>query len=229
MPEDVVRRDVVSCSTVSTIRPWYMTLIRSDRSKTSWMSWLIRKMPMPSSLSWRTRLRTCAVSAGPSAAVGSSMIRIRALKWTARAMATAWRWPPDSDLTGCAKFVKFGFSRPMTLRVSASMLESSSEPEARRQLAAEEQVARRVDVVGQGERLVDRLDVVAPWRRAGCGSRPACRRSGSRRVSAGWAPDSTRISVDLPAPLPPTRPMTSPGVQVDASRRARRGRRRRRR
>ena len=33
--------------------------------------------------------------------------------------------------------------------------------------------------------------------------------------SAGWAPDSTRISVDLPAPLPPTRPTTSPGVQVD--------------
>ena len=35
--------------TVSTIRPWYMTLIRSDRSNTSWMSWLIRKIPMPSS------------------------------------------------------------------------------------------------------------------------------------------------------------------------------------
>ena len=32
-------------------------------------------------------------------------------------------------------------------------------------------------------------------------------------LSAGWAPDSTRISVDLPAPLPPTRPMTSPGFR----------------
>ena len=29
-------------------------------------------------------------------------------------------------------------------------------------------------------------------------------------MSAGCAPDSTRISVDLPAPLPPTSPMTSP-------------------
>src|ERR1700675_5089187 len=28
-------------------------------------------------------------------------------------------------------------------------------------------------------------------------------------LSAGWAPDSTRIRVDLPAPLPPTRPITS--------------------
>ena len=33
---------------------------------------------MPSSLSWATSSRTWAVSAGPSAAVGSSMIRIRA-------------------------------------------------------------------------------------------------------------------------------------------------------
>ena len=72
-----------------------MTLIRSERSNTSWMSWLTRKMPIPSFLSWRIRSRTWAVSAGPSAAVGSSMIMIRALKWTALAIATAWRWPPD--------------------------------------------------------------------------------------------------------------------------------------
>ena len=44
-----------SLSTVSTIRPWYMTLIRSDRSKTSWMSWLMRKMPIPSVFSCLTR------------------------------------------------------------------------------------------------------------------------------------------------------------------------------
>src|SRR6478736_3908205 len=31
--------------------------------------------------------------------------------------------------------------------------------------------------------------------------------------SAGRAPDSARISVDFPAPLPPTRPMTSPGYR----------------
>ena len=67
-------------STVSTMFPWYMTLIRSDRSKTSWMSWLMRKMPIPSFFSCRMRSRTWAVSAGPSAAVGSSMIMIRALK-----------------------------------------------------------------------------------------------------------------------------------------------------
>ena len=82
-----------------------MTLIRSDRSNTSWMSWLIRKMPMPSDLSCWIRPRTWAVSAGPSAAVGSSMIRIRALKWIARAMAMDWRWPPESDTTGVLEAV----------------------------------------------------------------------------------------------------------------------------
>ncbi len=75
--------------TMPTILPWYMTAMRSERSKTSWMSWLMRKMPMPSLFSWRMRSRTCSVSAGPRAAVGSSMMRMRALKWTARAMATA--------------------------------------------------------------------------------------------------------------------------------------------
>ena len=63
---------------------------------------------MPSDLSWRMRSRTWAVSAGPSAAVGSSMIRTRALKWTARAMATDCRWPPESDFTGFLKPVNLG-------------------------------------------------------------------------------------------------------------------------
>ena len=45
-----------SLFTVPTSLPWSMTVIRSDRSNTSWMSWLIRKIPMPSSLSWRDQL-----------------------------------------------------------------------------------------------------------------------------------------------------------------------------
>ena len=98
------------------------------------------------------------------------MIRIRALKWIARAMATDWRWPPDSDFTGVLKFRKCGFRRPMTLRVADSIAASSRVPERGRELAAEEHVGGRVDVVGQRERLVDRLDAVAPWRRAGCRS-----------------------------------------------------------
>ena len=164
---------------------------------------------MPSSLSWRMRLRTWAVSAGPRAAVGSSMIRILALKWTARAIATACRWPPDSDLTGVVKFVKFGLSRPMTLRVASSIAPSSSVPQRVVISRPRNMLAGRVDVVGQGEGLVDRLDVEL----LGVARVRDRRGSPSIRISpesAGWAPDSTRIRVDLPAPLPPTRPMTSP-------------------
>ncbi len=56
------------------------------------------------------------------------MIMMRALKWTARAMATDWRWPPDSELTGVLKFSNLGLSRPMTCRAALSMAESSSVP-----------------------------------------------------------------------------------------------------
>ena len=185
-------------------------MIRSDRSNTSWMSWLIRKMPMPSCFSWATSSRTWSVSAGPRAAVGSSMIRTRALKWIARAMAIDCRWPPDRDFTGDLEVLEPRVEAAHDLagrRLHRRVVEVA---DARRELAAEEHVRGGVDVVGQGQRLVDRLDA---------------QRLGVARVadpdrlavdedlagSAGWAPDSTRISVDLPAPLPPTRPTTSPG------------------
>src|SRR2546427_133991 len=112
--------------TVPTSLPWYITLIRSDRSNTSWMSWLTRKIPMPSLLSCRMRACTCAVSAGPSAAVGSSLIRARAFKWIARAIATAWRCPPGSPRTGGFKVFEFGVRRPMTFRVAGSIAASAS-------------------------------------------------------------------------------------------------------
>ncbi len=83
---------------------------------------------MPSDLSWVTRSRTSAVSAGPSAAVGSSMMRIVALKCTARAMATDWRWPPESDFTGVRRFLNRGFSRFISFCVAEAIAESSSEP-----------------------------------------------------------------------------------------------------
>ena len=112
------------------------------------------------------------------------------MKWIARAMATTCRWPPDSDLTGDLKFLKFGFRRPMTLRVADSIAGVVERADARRELAAEEQVAGGVDVVGERQRLVDRLDAVAPWRRAGCGSRPVCPSIRISPESAGCAPES---------------------------------------
>ena len=51
-------------------------------------------------------------------------------------------------------------SRPITLRASASIAASSSVPQRGQQLAAEEQVGGGVDIVGQRQRLVDRLDAI---------------------------------------------------------------------
>ena len=49
-------------------------------------------------------------------------------------------------------------------------------------------------------------------------ARPARRRPGSRRRSAGCTPDRILISVDLPAPLSPSRQWTSPGsTAIDTS------------
>ena len=173
---------------------------------------------MPSDFSWATSSCTCAVSAGPSAAVGSSMIRILALKWTARAMATDWRCPPDSDLTGVLRFVNRGLSRCITFRVADAIAESSSAPVRVQQLAPEEHVAGGVDVVGQRELLVDRLDPVLPGRRAGCGSvtgsplmriSPGVGRVGARQrvhqrrlagaVAADEGDDLTGVEVDADA------------------------------
>ena len=53
----------------------------------------------PCSASRLTRLSTCSVCATPRAAVGSSRITTRAFFSTARAIATVWRWPPESDET----------------------------------------------------------------------------------------------------------------------------------
>ena len=50
----------------------------------------------------------------------------------------------------------------MILRVSASIASSSTKPSGVTSLAAEEEVLRGVQVVGERQRLVDRLDVVAP-------------------------------------------------------------------
>ena len=54
----------------------------------------------PLAASLRIRSTTTSVWVTPSAAVGSSMITSRASAITARATATPWRWPPESEPTG---------------------------------------------------------------------------------------------------------------------------------
>ena len=77
------------------MRPRRQTTIRSQRSITCRMLWLIRISGSPCSFRVRMMFSTCAVSCTPSAAVGSSMMVSFEWKVAVRAIATHWRWPPD--------------------------------------------------------------------------------------------------------------------------------------
>ena len=80
-------------------RPRRSTTMRSATSKTSTRLWLITTTPRPRSRRRWIRSSTCAVWATPSAAVGSSSITSFGSPSSERAIATDWRWPPESDAT----------------------------------------------------------------------------------------------------------------------------------
>ena len=74
-----------------------ITTMRSTTWKTWWMLWAMKMQECPELRAPRTKLSTPWVSATPRLLVGSSRM-IRSLsKCIARAMATAWRSPPESD------------------------------------------------------------------------------------------------------------------------------------
>src|SRR5271165_228882 len=83
-----------------TSRPRYRTARRSATLNTSLRLWEMTMTAMPRWPRVRMSSRTWPVWDTPRAAVGSSMITSLASRITARATATDWRWPPDSDPTG---------------------------------------------------------------------------------------------------------------------------------
>ena len=81
-----------------------------------------------------------------------------ALKWIARAIATACRCPPDRLET---RLERSGSLRPQTLQGGLGFLFHGfliHEAEPAGQLAPEEEIGDRVEVIRQRERLVDRFD-----------------------------------------------------------------------
>ena len=78
-------------------RPSRSTATRSATLSTCSMLWLTRIVAMPSVLSLVMSPSTASVCCTPSAAAGSSMMTTRLPHSTARATATACRWPPDSE------------------------------------------------------------------------------------------------------------------------------------
>ena len=159
-----------------------------------------------------TRSRIIAPSLAPIAASGSSSRRMSASECTVRATAIAWRWPPDSRATGTS-------SRGMLTPISSSASRvSRCASRGWPGTAAGCGPAR-----GAGTccgRPTARRRARGPGRRsrsrASARGRPtvqlvllAVERASAPRRASG-SPQMILISVDLPAPLSPSRPSTSP-------------------
>ena len=138
--------------------------MRSTTWKTWWMLWAMKMQEWPESRALRTKRSTPCVSATPRLLVGSSRM-IRSLsKCIARAIATAWRSPPESEPIG----VVGGMFLVMPTWRSSSrgdlvhrrLVHAVEEARALERLAAEEQVARDRELRDQRRVLVDRLDAV---------------------------------------------------------------------
>src|ERR1700738_1960730 len=128
----------------------------------SGMLWLTRIPVVPPRCSARMRSRTWRLSATPSAAVGSSMMTMRAFQRSARAIATAWRWPPESSSTGrggsaVSVLRRGGGAQGARFRPHAALVEDAqARRQAARQLGADEDVLPDRQARGEGEILVDR-------------------------------------------------------------------------
>jgi 4-amino-4-deoxy-L-arabinose transferase-like glycosyltransferase len=131
--EHVVLGDLVDLDGADRALPFFITDARSHRLFTWWMSWSIRKMPMPCRFfSSSISSATIAGLSGFHAQRGGRFVHDQDLgvEIDRAAIATDCRCPPDSPETGVEKRRKFGLSRPMILRVSASIAASSTKPRA---------------------------------------------------------------------------------------------------
>ena len=117
--------------------------------------------------------------------------------------------------SGCARW---GCAPRARATAPTSGPPSRSRPDrSGREFLAEEQVRDDVEVLAQREVLEDRRDAEGEWRRWGrCQwSHGVPSNSHHPRGSGAWTPARTFTSVDLPAPLSPTRATTSPGAHVE--------------
>ena len=147
---------------VPTSLPFFITATRSARSNTSWMSWLMRKMPMPFLLELDDE-------------IGDLLGLLRAqrgrrLVHDQHAGVEVDR-PRDGDGLALAarerahRLLELGEVR-IEARHHLARLDLHGDvverAPAAAQFAAQEQVGRGVEILGQRQGLVDRLDAVAP-------------------------------------------------------------------
>src|SRR2546422_14521 len=168
--------------------------------------------PRPRSRAWTTYLSTMPDWRTPSAEVGSSRMRTFAPKYTARAIATAWRSPPESVPTGwfgsrtsmpilpISSRITF-FANPMSSLRAGPMPRVGSEP--RKKL-------RQMDIRGTVARSWNTTEMPAARASRGPPKCTLCPSTRSSPSSCGCTPERILISVDLPAPLSPSTQVSSP-------------------
>ena len=219
-PHDLLPGGVLTEVVARVARPGRAATMRSATSKMFARLWLMTMTARPRSLRRRMRSSTWRVWATPRAAVGSSRITSFGSPSSERAMATIWRWPPDSDATGVVTLGMRDESDVISSTERCSMAVSSrSVHRAERALAGTPR--------GRGTGCPRRRGcrrARGPGRRSRCRarSRPAGRvmwtgspRKRNSPLSARPTPEMVLISVDFPAPLSPTRATTSPASMLE--------------
>lgn len=193
--------------------------MRSAAPATRPKSWLISSRAMPSS---RTSLSSSSITrawvTASSAVVGSSATSRQGLSAMAAAMATRWRWPPES---WCGRRSSGTPSSPTRSRVWRAMARASRR-EARPWARTVSATWAPMDMTGFS--AVDgSWNTTATSRpRTSCNSRsgrPSSARPRSKMRPATRAPSGARPRIDravsdLPDPLWPTRPSTSPAPRI---------------
>ena len=177
------------------LRPRRRTTMRSATARTSSMLWLIMMTPRPRSRTRSIRFSTSAVCATPSAAVGSSSMMILGSSSSERAIATVWRWPPDSEAIGLAHARDAG--REFVQQRPGADLHRHLVELPGLQLLAEEEVGDDVEVLAEREILEDGGDAERERvGRAGQRHRLAAEvdRAGGRLVHAGEHLDQRRLA-----------------------------------
>src|SRR3954466_1975806 len=164
----------------------------------------------PSARRRATRSRIIAPSLAPIAASGSSSRMMSASELTVRATAIAWRWPPDSFATGTSRRGTFTPIWSSAVRASCFIARFA------RNGVGPMRSSRLRNMLWKTE---SSLTSARSWYTQSMPSERAwsTERSSTSsplttiRPSSGfWKPEMVLISVDLPAPLSPSSPRTSP-------------------
>ena len=149
----------------------------------------------------------------PRAAVGSSRTMTRAPKWTARAMETTWRWPPESWPTSTSTL---GRSMPMSCSWLLVMVFISSSRSRPRLVVSSlpRKKLRHTDIWSTTARVW--YTVAMPALRASRGLPNTVGLLSTKILPevGGWSPARVLMRVDLPAPLSPRTQVTVPSSTV---------------